>query len=108
MKTKIGLIFGGMSTENEVSVMSANSIFQNLDKTKYEVYPMYISKKGDWYRYLAQDQIEIDEKLSNTEKIGNIIEYLQALDVVFPVLHGLYGEDVTIIVLIEFLKKPYV
>ena len=108
MKIKIGLIFGGMSTENEVSVMSANSIFQNFDKTKYEVYPIYISKKGDWYRYLAQEYIEIDENLRSTEKIGNIIEYLQELDVLFPVLHGLYGEDGTIQGLFELLKKPYV
>ena len=108
MKIKIGLIFGGMSTENEVSVMSANSIFQNLDKTKYEVYPIYISKKGDWYRYFAQEYIEIDENLRSTEKIGNIIEYLQELDVLFPVLHGLYGEDGTIQGLFELLKKPYV
>ena len=42
MKIKLGLIFGGMSTENEVSVMSANSILKNLDKTKYDVFPIYI------------------------------------------------------------------
>ena len=45
MKTKLGLIFGGMSTENEVSVMSANSILQNLNKDKYEIYPIYITNE---------------------------------------------------------------
>ena len=72
MKTKIGLIFGGMSTENEVSVMSANSILEKLDKNKYDIYPIYISKEGEWYQYLKLDKIEINEKLENIEKIDNI------------------------------------
>ena len=108
MKTKIGLIFGGMSTENEVSVMSANSILEKLDKNKYDIYPIYISKEGEWYQYLKLDKIEINEKLENIEKIDNITNYLQKLDVLFPVLHGLYGEDGTIQGLFEILKKPYV
>ena len=108
MKTKLGLIFGGMSTENEVSVMSANSILQNLNKDKYEIYPIYITKEGDWYKYKKPDNIEIDQNLSNTEKIENIIRYLQDLDVIFPVLHGAFGEDGTIQGLFEMTKKPYV
>lgn len=108
MKTKIGLIFGGMSTENEVSVMSANSILKNLDKNKYEIYPIYISKEGVWHQYLNLESIEIHETLDNTKKIDNIIKYLQNLDVLFPVLHGLYGEDGTIQGMFELLKKPYV
>ena len=108
MKTKLGLIFGGMSTENEVSVMSANSILQNLNKDKYEIYPIYITKEGDWYKYKKLDNIEIDQNLSNTEKIENIIRYLQDLDVIFPVLHGAFGEDGTIQGLFEMTKKPYV
>ena len=93
---KVGVIFGGMSTENEVSVESAKSILKNLDKTNYEVYPIYIDKKGNWY------------KNQSKEKISNIMEYLNNLDVIFPVLHGLYGEDGTIQGLFELLKKPYV
>ena len=81
---KIGVIFGGMSTENEVSVISANSVLKNLDKSKYEIYPIYIDKEGEWYKYIEK---------TNKEKISNIIEYLKNLDVIFPVLHGLYGED---------------
>ena len=108
MKIKLGLIFGGMSTENEVSVMSANSILKNLDKTKYDVFPIYISKKGEWYQYHNLENIEISENMHHMKKIENIMENLQNLDVLFPVLHGLYGEDGTIQGLFEILKKPYV
>ena len=108
MKLKLGLIFGGMSTENEVSVMSANSILKNLDKTKYDVFPIYISKNGEWYQYDNLENIEICEDMCDMEKIENITEYLQKLDVLFPVLHGAYGEDGSIQGLFEMLKKPYV
>lgn len=107
MKIKLGLIFGGMSTENEVSVMSANSILKNLDKIKYEVFPIYISETGEWYKYDNLEDIQV-ENMQYMKKIENIIEYLQKLDVMFPVLHGLYGEDGTIQGLFEILKKPYV
>ena len=50
-KLKLGVIFGGMSTENEVSVASATSILNNLDREKYEIYPIYIGKNGIWYEY---------------------------------------------------------
>ena len=50
-KEKLGVIFGGMSTENEVSVVSANSVLKNLDREKYEIYPIYIDKSGIWYEY---------------------------------------------------------
>ncbi len=108
MKIKLGLIFGGMSTENEVSVMSANSILKNLDKKKYEIFPIYISKNGEWYQYNNLENIEISEDMDDLNKIENIMKYLQKLDVLFPVLHGAYGEDGTIQGLFEILKKPYV
>ena len=47
-KKKLGVVFGGMSTENEVSVVSAESILNNLDREKYEVFPIYIEKKANW------------------------------------------------------------
>lgn len=108
MKIKLGLIFGGMSTENEVSVMSANSILKNLDKSKYDIFPIYISKSGEWYQYDNLENIEISEDMHHMKKIENIMKNLQNLDVLFPVLHGLYGEDGTIQGLFEILKKPYV
>ena len=108
MKKKLGLIFGGMSTENEVSFMSANSILKNLDKEKYEIFPIYISKNGKWYQYDNLENIKINEDMNDLNKIENVMEYLQKLDVLFPVLHGSYGEDGTIQGLFEMIDKPYV
>ena len=96
-KIKLGVIYGGMSTENEVSVKSAKSVMKNLDSNKYEVFPIYISKEGIWF---------LDE--NEQQEIENITKYLKSMDVIFPVLHGLYGEDGTIQGLFELLKIPYV
>ena len=49
-KKKVGVLFGGMSTEHDISVISASSIIKNLDKEKYEIYPIYIDKQGKWYK----------------------------------------------------------
>lgn len=93
-KIKLGIIYGGLSTENEVSINSAKSIIDNIDKDKYEIYKIYIDKKGNWYK--------------EDNKIDNVFDYLRNLDVIFPVLHGLYGEDGTIEGLFELLGVPYV
>ena len=108
-KIKVGIIFGGMSTENEVSVVSAGSILENIDREKYEVFPIYIDKEGKWYKYIEDGRKKVlGEKIENIVEIENIISYIQRLDVIFPVLHGLYGEDGTIQGLFELLKIPYV
>ena len=108
-KKKLGVIFGGMSTENEVSVVSANSILNNLDRNKYEIFPVYIDKQGNWWKYIEDGQKrQFGEKIENKKRIENLIEYLKRLDIIFPVLHGLYGEDGTIQGLFELLKIPYV
>ena len=108
-KKKLGVVFGGMSTENEVSVVSAESILNNLDRERYEVFPIYIDKKGNWFKYIENGQKrEFGAKVENKEKIDNLFQYLKGLDVVFPVLHGLCGEDGTIQGLFELLKIPYV
>ena len=108
-KIKVGIIFGGMSTENEVSVVSAGSILGNIDRKKFEVFPIYIDKKGKWYIFIEDGKKrELGAEVENIIEIENIEEYLQKLDVVFPVLHGLYGEDGTIQGLFELLKIPYV
>lgn len=96
-KIKLGVIFGGMSTEHEISCKSANSVMKNLNKEKYNVYPIFINKKGKWF-----------EDKEEKNKIHNITQYLQSLDVIFPVLHGAYGEDGTIQGLLEMIKIPYV
>lgn len=104
---KLGVIFGGMSTENEVSIKSAQGILRNLDRTKYEVHIIYIDKNGNWNRYLGKQYWQ-EINFKYMQKINSVMEYLKQLDVIFPVLHGLYGEDGTIQGLFELLKVPYV
>ena len=91
---KLGIIYGGISTEHDVSIMSAKSVIDNLDKEKYEIHEIYINEYGKWFE--------------NDEEIYNLIWKLKELDVVFPVLHGLGGEDGTIQGMLELLKVPYV
>lgn len=112
-KLKVGVIFGGMSSEHDVSKVSGTSVISNLDKEKYEILPIYIDKLGNWYQYEKNvNEIEILEIDSNIEKdiapITNIEKTLKGLDVVFPVLHGLGGEDGSIQGLFELLSIPYV
>lgn len=111
-KLKLGVIFGGMSTEHDVSITSGTSVIKNLDKDKYEIYPIYIDKDGKWFEYSKKineiEVLEVGEDIKEKEPILNPIEYLQECDVIFPVLHGLYGEDGTIQGMLELIKKPYV
>ena len=95
---KLGVIYGGISTEHDVSEMSAKSVIDNLNKEKYEIHEIYINKYGKWY------EVKDDE----VEEIYNIIWTLKELDVVFPVLHGLGGEDGTIQGMLEMMQVPYV
>ena len=111
-KIKVGVIFGGQSTEHDVSVVSGSSVIKNLNKEKYEIYPIYISKNGEWFHYIKPVQdieiFEIGEQPKELEIKSNEFETLKKQDIIFPVLHGLYGEDGTIQGLLELLKVPYV
>lgn len=60
-KIKVGVIFGGQSTEHDVSVVSGSSVIKNLNKEKYEIYPIYISKNGDGFYIKPVQDIEIFE-----------------------------------------------
>lgn len=82
-KIKVGIIYGGKSAEHEVSLQSAENIIKAIDKEKYDVTPILIDKDGRW---------SLDEKI----------------DVVFPVLHGPFGEDGTIQGLLKFANIPFV
>lgn len=109
---KLGVIFGGMSTEHDVSIVSGTAVIQNLDKNKYDITAIYIDLNGDWYLYNKKaEEIEmakLGEHLTDLEKIENPFKVLKEMDKVFPVLHGLYGEDGTIQGMLEMLKIPYV
>lgn len=108
-KIKLGVIFGGTSTEHDISVVSGTSVLKNLNKDKYDIYPIFISKEGEWFKYKEiEKNFVIGEDIETTEKIENICETLKNLDVVFPVLHGLGGEDGSVQGMLELLNIPYV
>ena len=94
---KLGVIYGGTSTEKEVSQMSAKSVIENLNKEKYDIYKIFIGPDGKWYN-------DNNERKEITDLVGTI----KKLDVIFPVLHGKYGEDGTIQGLFEMIGVPYV
>lgn len=94
-KIKLGVVYGGISTEHEVSIKSAKSVIENLNKDKYEIFEVYIEKNGNWFN-------------SKKEPLENISQFLKNLDVVFPVLHGIGGEDGSIQGFLEMLGVPYV
>lgn len=108
-KLKLGVIFGGVSTEHDVSIVSGTDVMRNIDQNKYEIFPIYIDKQGTWFTYeLTEQEFRVGDKIIPNEKIENICEYLKKLDVIFPVLHGFGGEDGTIQGMLELLNIPYV
>jgi D-alanine-D-alanine ligase len=130
-KLRIGLIFGGRSGEHEVSIRSARSVVESIDKSKYEVVPIAITKEGNWLgpaasislfpvetqRLLADEKqqgaaadvaILGDPSRSGLVKLGSGPGQPERLDVVFPVLHGTFGEDGTLQGLLEMAAIPFV
>jgi len=112
-KLKVGVVFGGVSSEHNVSKVSGTSVISNLNKEKYEILPIYIDQEGNWNTYEKDINeikiLDIDSNIENDIKpISNIEEKLKSLDVIFPVLHGLGGEDGSIQGLFELFGIPYV
>lgn len=111
-KMNVCVIMGGRSSEHEVSLVSGTSVIEHLDKEKYNIFPIYIDKEGIWYKYIKPineiKTINVGEKLQETEKLENVVETLKQMDIVFPVLHGLYGEDGTVQGFLELLNVKYV
>ena len=118
-KLRVGIIYGGRSGEHEVSVTSAGSIFKHIDRKQYEPVAIRIEKDGRWVvpdqPPLALTAAEVIQQakasvLGSQTLVGGDPAVLDALklDVVFPVLHGPYGEDGTIQGLLELANIPYV
>ncbi|HET9532039.1 MAG TPA: D-alanine--D-alanine ligase [Blastocatellia bacterium] len=125
-KIRVGVIFGGRSGEHEVSLKSAESIIRAIDRSRYEVVPIGITKEGRWLQSgdagsLLPDAVMTTDKPQQVAIIGdptrkglmrldrnNEGPMGERLDVVFPVLHGTYGEDGTIQGLLEMAGVPYV
>ncbi|NPA26305.1 MAG: D-alanine--D-alanine ligase [Chloroflexi bacterium] len=126
MTLRVGVIFGGRSAEHDVSLMSARSVMAHLDPERYEVYPIAITPDGAWWfgpdalEVLAQGPQGRPQGLTpamippDPTKAGlwawrdAVLERLATLDVVFPVLHGPWGEDGTLQGLLELAGVPYV
>ncbi len=121
-KKCIGLIFGGYSNEHEVSISSAKTVFQafnsEINKQRFTVKPFYIDKYGDWLDCDLSEKIligEIENNITNKQRIFNQekTNFLEGIkfhnvDVWFPLLHGINGEDGSIHGLLKFTKKPLV
>jgi len=112
MKKKVAVLFGGQSTEHEVSRVSATSVLRNIDGTKYDIYPIGITRDGLWFEYTGKiDNIESGEwEKDQFFKVpqGQRLLFNKEVDVVFPVLHGLFGEDGTIQGMCKLLNVPCV
>lgn len=106
---KLLIICGGQSSEHIVSRMSCTSVLNNIHKNLYKITLVGIDKDGTWY-LLDQNQKDLakDSWLNNSTEIKDIFGLLKEHDVVFPVLHGMNGEDGTIQGLFELAGVPYV
>lgn len=129
-KLRVGVIFGGRSSEHDVSLHSAASVLANLDTKKYEVVPLGIARDGTWLLGVTPEEMQsfgedvhagenkLREKavmLAGDPHIHDLLSFESGrpvgpgpLEMVFPVLHGPYGEDGTIQGLFEMADIPYV
>ncbi|HJZ78865.1 MAG TPA: D-alanine--D-alanine ligase family protein [Pyrinomonadaceae bacterium] len=127
-KLRVGVIFGGRSGEHEVSIRSARSVIEAIDKSKYEVVPIAITKEGNWLGSAAAVEVFPPEtrRMLSAQSEGADVTILgdpsrrgllrlavesekpERLDVVFPVLHGTFGEDGTLQGLLEMAAIPFV
>lgn len=125
-KKKVCVVFGGQSPEHDISCLSATSVIENLDKDKYKIITLGITKKGEWYLYSGKtDKIKSGEWKKDKKHLTRAIispdSHDKAIlvfgdsgikkikpDIVFPVLHGEYGEDGTIQGLFELAGLKYV
>ena len=127
MKIKVGVIFGGESVEHEVSIISALQAIKNINKEKYEVVPIYISKDRTWYTGEELANIEIYKDLETVKKKskevtlckinnefallstkGMLNKIVNTIDVAFPIVHGQNVEDGTLAGYLSTIDIPFV
>jgi len=128
MKTNIGVFFGGCSTEHEISVISASQAMSAIDRSVYDVTPVYITKQGRWYTgealFDVKNYRDVPSLLAKCTEVymkpvkGDFNLYINRrkmfgsdiaakLDVAIPVLHGSYGEDGTFEGVLDAIGIPY-
>ena len=129
MKIKIGVIFGGKSVEHEISIITANQAINSINKEKYEIVPIYISKNG--LMYTGEELLELKnfrnmedltKKLTQISLVNDgkdivLLRFpsktfskniLNKIDIAFPIMHGTNGEDGSIAGFLEILGIPYI
>jgi len=116
-KLRVAVVFGGRSTEHAISCMSAGSVLSELDRDRFDVVPVGITVDGAWVltstapaaitagESATELSVSSDLVATPPDRVGDV---LGGIDVVFPVLHGAYGEDGTIQGLLELAGIPYV
>ena len=107
-KFKLAVIVGGLSSEHGVSLLSGQSILKNIDKNKYDIKVVYISKNDFVYEYTGSFEDLPKEDVKDLKQERNLMEAVKDADVIFPVLHGKFGEDGTIQGTFEMMQKAYV
>lgn len=123
-KIRVAILFGGKSAEHEVSIQSAKNVVHSLDKDKYEPVLIGIDKRGKWHQlnenyllkasFSQQQSLQNDSEVSLVVKGGNSMVLSSAannfenIDVIFPVLHGPYGEDGTVQGALQLMNIPFV
>lgn len=116
MKKRVGILYGGKSGEHEISLLSGAAVIRELDKTKFIPVPIGIDKDGSWF--ILSEEVSEDSVDSVAQRIedGNwkaiskplsLGELSEHVDIVFPALHGVNGEDGKIQGLLEALGVPY-
>lgn len=105
---KVLLLCGGNSTEHAVSLISAKSILENIDYTKFEVSTCIIDFDNQWYEYLDKIEVITDWQDKELRQVENIIEYLYSFDIVFPITHGVNGEDGKLQGMLDLFNIRYV
>ncbi|WP_419873527.1 D-alanine--D-alanine ligase family protein [Candidatus Pristimantibacillus sp. PTI5] len=119
MKTKLYVLYGGKSVEHEVSLKTAYTVMLSIDESKYDLFPIYITREGIWSTpdKLSRSKLELSDLIAvprhaeAAESIGQSLISQFALPgrkVVLPLLHGSNGEDGTIQGMMELLNIPYV
>ncbi len=117
-KLRLGVVFGGRSVEHEVSVVSAMELLAHAEKERFETAPFGVTRDGRWLmpdetrRQLERDEPpfskRLDADVAPLAERPEVIRELAACDVVFPLIHGVNGEDGTLQGLLEMLGRPYV
>ncbi len=110
-KTRLGVIFGSRSVEHEVSVITAVQLMKHVDRSKYDVVPIYVDKSGQWLTGPHLENIESYKNLDRVQDLSDLFsatpEGFRAIDVAIICCHGTLGEDGTIQGLLELASVPY-